>query len=202
MTSQAKIEANRRNAMKSTGPKSVSGKQISAMNSRKHGMTTQPDPKLVLAYFRAILSDESADPHKATDDPRAHRALELPSAEARLDCARRLEASFLSRVDGYFESLLEEVGYYDFASDGYNFNSVPLLQRFRSIMAMSRRYRSAQQNEKRQYALRHRYITEAENAYNAALSAWIICEADNPETKPNAVETAPETKPNSGCPIF
>ena len=35
--------ANRCNALKSTGPKSVSGKRASSQNSRKHGLNSAPD---------------------------------------------------------------------------------------------------------------------------------------------------------------
>ena len=35
--------ANRCNALKSTGPKSVSGKRASSQNSRKHGLNSSPD---------------------------------------------------------------------------------------------------------------------------------------------------------------
>ena len=39
----AKIEANRQNAMHSTGPKSVAGKKNSSQNARRHGLTTRTD---------------------------------------------------------------------------------------------------------------------------------------------------------------
>ncbi|MDC0010738.1 hypothetical protein OAE20_03155 [Porticoccaceae bacterium] len=35
--------ANRRNALKSTGPRSASGKRASSQNSRKHGLNSAPD---------------------------------------------------------------------------------------------------------------------------------------------------------------
>ena len=45
MTSQAKIDANRRNAQRSTGPRTEEGKAISARNALKHGLAS---PKLIL----------------------------------------------------------------------------------------------------------------------------------------------------------
>ena len=35
--------ANRSNALKSTGPRSVAGKRASSQNSRKHGLSSPPD---------------------------------------------------------------------------------------------------------------------------------------------------------------
>ena len=49
MTSPAKIRANRRNALRSTGPRSSAGKAIAARNSRRHGLTVPvlDEPSLV-----------------------------------------------------------------------------------------------------------------------------------------------------------
>ena len=46
--------ANRYNALKSTGPKSVSGKRASSQNSRKHGLNSAPDFESSLEY-RALV---------------------------------------------------------------------------------------------------------------------------------------------------
>ena len=42
--------ANRCNALKSTGPKSVSGKRASSQNSRKHGLNSAPDFESSMEY--------------------------------------------------------------------------------------------------------------------------------------------------------
>src|SRR2546423_2058113 len=44
--SQRKLEANRRNAQKSTGPKTARGKRIVAGNALKHGLMSQAFPVL------------------------------------------------------------------------------------------------------------------------------------------------------------
>jgi hypothetical protein len=41
MATERQIEANRRNAQKSTGPRSASGKKQSSKNAYKHGLSTQ-----------------------------------------------------------------------------------------------------------------------------------------------------------------
>lgn len=46
MISQKKLEANRRNALKSTGPKTDEGKAVAAQNSLKHGLTARRCPIL------------------------------------------------------------------------------------------------------------------------------------------------------------
>ncbi|MDC3384998.1 hypothetical protein OAW59_01385 [Candidatus Pelagibacter sp.] len=41
MSSTNKINANRQNAKKSTGPKSIAGKKRSSLNAIKHGLTCE-----------------------------------------------------------------------------------------------------------------------------------------------------------------
>jgi hypothetical protein len=55
MTSFKQIEANRRNALKSTGPRTEAGKQISRGNAVRHGLTAE-------TVIRAL---EDAENHKA-----------------------------------------------------------------------------------------------------------------------------------------
>ena len=49
-TNPRRNPANRGNALKSTGPKSVSGKRASSQNSRKHGLNSAPDFESSLKY--------------------------------------------------------------------------------------------------------------------------------------------------------
>jgi hypothetical protein len=46
--------ANRGNALKSTGPRSVSGKRASSQNSRKHGLNSAPDFESSIEYQALI----------------------------------------------------------------------------------------------------------------------------------------------------
>ena len=41
MTSYRQVEANRRNALRSTGPKTEGGKQVSRCNAVRHGLTAE-----------------------------------------------------------------------------------------------------------------------------------------------------------------
>lgn len=66
MTSYRQIEANRRNALKSTGPKTEAGKQASRCNAVRHGLTaetvigTLEDSEDYKAFEAAITADYDA----------------------------------------------------------------------------------------------------------------------------------------------
>ena len=63
MTSYRQIEANRRNALKSTGPKTEAGKQASRGNAIRHGLTAETvlsaleDAEDYKAFEAAITAD-------------------------------------------------------------------------------------------------------------------------------------------------
>jgi len=46
--------ANRSNALKSTGPRSASGKRVSSQNSRKHGLNSAPDFESSIEYHALV----------------------------------------------------------------------------------------------------------------------------------------------------
>src|SRR6267143_2959367 len=66
MTSFRQIEANRRNARKSTGPTSAAGKQRSRCNAVRHGLTAETvigaleDAEDYIAFEAAIIADYDA----------------------------------------------------------------------------------------------------------------------------------------------
>jgi hypothetical protein len=66
MTSFRQVEANRRNALKSTGPKTDAGKQQSRCNAVRHGLTAETvigaleDAEDYQAFERAIIADYDA----------------------------------------------------------------------------------------------------------------------------------------------
>jgi hypothetical protein len=66
MSSYRQIEANRRNATKSTGPKTEAGKQVSRRNAVRHGLTAETvlsaleDAEDYKAFEAAIIADYDA----------------------------------------------------------------------------------------------------------------------------------------------
>ena len=66
MTSYKQIEANRRNALKSTGPKTDAGKQVSRRNAVRHGLTAETvlsaleDAEDYQAFEASITADYDA----------------------------------------------------------------------------------------------------------------------------------------------
>jgi hypothetical protein len=67
MTSFRQFEANRRNALKSTGPKSLEGKRMSRRNALRHGLTAETvidgleDIEDYRGFEAAIISDYNAE---------------------------------------------------------------------------------------------------------------------------------------------
>jgi hypothetical protein len=103
-TSQRRIDANRRNAQKSTGPTSPAGKAKVSMNALKHGLSAQTEA--------ARLSDEDATAYAALEHtmlldmaPRCTQELLLvkrvTAAYCRLQRLHRIEAEILER-DRYY----------------------------------------------------------------------------------------------------
>jgi hypothetical protein len=67
MTSWRQFETNRRNALRSTGPKSLEGKRISRRNALRHGLTAETvidsleDTEDYRGFEAAIISDYNAE---------------------------------------------------------------------------------------------------------------------------------------------
>ena len=94
MTTQKQIEANRRNAQSSTGPKTEAGKAVSSANAISHGLTAAGDVLLQdesVDAFEELQRDMLADlaPQDALQGMLARRIVQLLW---RLDRAARLEA--------------------------------------------------------------------------------------------------------------
>lgn len=85
MSSTDITERNRKNAGKSTGPKTAAGKAVVSQNARKHGVTGKPDPEQLKTWLAIILgrTDISAQ-DLMPDTELGLRALRLAETEVRL----------------------------------------------------------------------------------------------------------------------
>ena len=95
MATQKQIEAKRRNARKSTGPRSASGKKRASRNALKHGLTTPISGAVVTREIEALARQIAGDP-----EDRLRMALARDAAEAQLDLARvqRVGVAFIERT--------------------------------------------------------------------------------------------------------
>ena len=87
MTSEKKAEANRRNALKSTGPKTPEGKDAVRLNALKHGLLSEEillpgEDEEALRELGEHLRDRVAARRRAGEPPRRpdhRRLLEAPA---------------------------------------------------------------------------------------------------------------------------
>jgi hypothetical protein len=85
MTSNLQIEANRRNARLSTGPRTAQGRRLSRMNALKHGLTAQH-----VTVFDETEADFRRFQRQLVRVLRPEGAMEAQLAERAIICAWRL----------------------------------------------------------------------------------------------------------------
>lgn len=95
MSSQRQIEANRKNAQKSTGPKTPEGRAAVRLNGLKHGFTAEAlvVPGEEQADFEALLHSFEAD-YNPADTTEQALVLKLAMADWRLRRLYQMEAAF------------------------------------------------------------------------------------------------------------
>ena len=101
MASKKQIEANRRNAKKSTGPKTEEGKAKSSMNALKHGLTSQ----------KVWLNEEEERDFKSFRLGLLDELEPIGSLETQFVCRIAAQMWRLARVPGIETELLEKMSY-------------------------------------------------------------------------------------------
>jgi hypothetical protein len=120
MTSPRRLEANRHNALRSTGPKTVNGKERSRANAVRHGLTAETVVESLehsndyKAFEAAIISDYGAETAVARE-----LVLRLASLLWRLRRATAIETDlFRIQAEAVLEHQLAEAHSPDNSSDG------------------------------------------------------------------------------------
>ncbi len=94
--SPRKIAANRRNAARSTGPRTGKGKARSKLNSLQHGLAAKPPRTVAIDRDLERLASEIAGP--SPDPERRHFALVAAEAELKLRQVRAVRLRLLSEL--------------------------------------------------------------------------------------------------------
>lgn len=183
--SRKKIEANRRNARKSTGPKSAAGKKRVSGNAAKHMLNAPPSHELVLKWFRIIMDDPHAEPDPKDFGARQRAAMLYAVARAQVERTRENEAAVtkkLMQISEWVENGKSTLGYG---------NTAPLTEPELQEDAE----RALEMIRKKEVGPAARYRRQAESRARKMFRRW--CELQNSdfgETNPN--QDFVETKPN------
>lgn len=99
MATASQIAANRRNARKSTGPKTAQGKRSSARNAVQYGVYGEVSEAELKPIVQAIGAECSQMGVDVSNDATRCRAARLAVAEVRLARGRQWEQALLTRGD-------------------------------------------------------------------------------------------------------
>ena len=174
MATPAQIEANRRNARKSTGPKTAAGKAASSRNALTHGLTAAIADEEVRAYYE-IIREMMPLEGRGIDAARAEvRALELATAEARLARARLAEVQALSKGDSAAR-LLPEIDMVDdsVAEDAALWKQFTVRDLLQAAKLKLRISRCGERSAAKTYRRQSRYLKEAERQHANALRSFL-----------------------------
>lgn len=174
MATPAQIAANRRNAAKSTGPKTSRGKQASSKNAVTHGLTATLSNDDV-SRMADIISAEFPEEGRGGDDPtRALLLHHLAQAEARLERARKAERDILARGDADLR-LIREIEMIDdlLWEDRAIWRDFSPRDVEKGLSLKLRISGAGQKYARRTYAALRRQLREAEAEQAAALRAWL-----------------------------
>jgi hypothetical protein len=98
MASQKQIEANRRNARNSAGPRSASGKKRASRNAFSHGLSRPTFGAEHMRAVEALASRILGDHGKAKDQHALASAREIAEADFELARVRRIKVALIERA--------------------------------------------------------------------------------------------------------
>lgn len=177
MATQAQIDANRRNAAKSTGPRTAQGKATSSKNARTHGMTSALDEDAVLAYFEALsgfLADADTSPEVISRA--AGLAFCLARAEVNMAQVRKGASEVVARGDDYLRLHPEiEMTRELLEDNGMLFEPLTNRERDQGIRLIFRLSRAGRKSSAWTYRRQLRYLRTAERWHEKALEDWLQC---------------------------
>jgi hypothetical protein len=115
MSSEKQVAANRRNGLKSQGPRTAAGKGISSRNALRHGLATisRDNPEaLIIGETTCVLASVRAERTARTerlieDNAPSPRRLPCSSGVAELDPLYRYERRALSRRNRALQTLMK-----------------------------------------------------------------------------------------------
>ena len=190
MASEKQVVANRANAKRSTGPKTVAGKALSRMNAHKHGLTAET----------IVIGDE--DP-KAFDMLRAELEEEYnprPGIESEL-VERLAVLMWRMRRIPIFEAALIELGREQVASDKRRYL---ISDPFKDDERKETPYENtviAFQNSQNTLGTLFRYEAALMNAFNRTLQQLVFLQdrRGRDEDESQVVEVLPSPSNGLGC---
>ncbi len=177
MTPEEIRRRNRANARHSTGPRTLAGKAIVAMNARRHGATAKPDRERVVTWLRIILDAPTLQSDDLLDrDERLNRALALAEAEARYATAERALQAFEADTVNADEQMQHIRAQVDMMTRFLQRAETAARTDSAGVKVISRIDPSVEDDLKlggRRHRLLRRYLAEARSRRNKAFAAWL-----------------------------
>jgi len=181
MATLKQIEANRRNAKKSTGPKTIEGKAVVSLNALRHGLRAR----------RVVMPDEDeTDFHQLCDDLEAEWQPRTRTERCYIE-QMAIAQWKLQRLEGAEVQILAE--------ELSSFTDVPLLDRlWRAQCRLERSFARAQ--HELEYIQKSRPMVEQAIVPAAVFQAAPPDEPSTPPSPSNILPPAPQYRPDKPAP--